>query len=210
MKSFYRFAENNVLVKPQKEMDEIKKEDFMGIKSVERFLKLLHITVKQKEKPVVPLLSQEDLHTLVNKLNNGDTGKEIVSDPALLLNFRTRQINMSEELSVIKNGSSNQIMYLLMKWFDQDLPIIAQLVEKTKIRRYDEDFLKNVTFTHKEIDRLVISNEMKAMCSQSYDVLTQFNRFVEYYCSIKNEKDLLSRFRVSCLPLHGIDTTTDE
>lgn len=210
MKSFYRFAENNVLVKPQKEMDQIKKEEFMGAKSVEWFLKLLHITVKPKEKPTVPLLSPDSLKALVTKINSGDIDENVVVDHTLVLNFGERQVNMREESSIIKRGSSNQIMYLLMKRFGQDLYIVAQLLEKTKIRRYDEDFLKNVTFTHKEIDRLVMSNELKEMCAQSYEVLTQFTKFVDYYCSIKNDDELLRWFRVTCMPLHGIDTTTDE
>lgn len=177
---------------------------------MEWFLKLLHITVKQKEKPVVPLVSLEDLQGLATKLNNGDIDQKEISDPTVLLNFRTRQIDMSEDRSIIKNGSSNQIIHLLMKRFGQDIYVLAQLLEKTKMRRYDDDFMKHIEFAHKEIDRLVISNELKTMCAESYELLRQFNKFVEYYCAIKHEKDLLTWAKISCVPLHGIDITTEE
>ncbi len=224
MKSFFKYAENNVLIKPVKLLDEIKDEEFMGKLSIERFLKLLHITVKPntpantsttsantKEPPMI--LSQADVDKLNMTLKSGwNGGNEKEISPALILNFGSRKVNIREEESILKSRSttSNQIMHMLMKWFNHDLYVLAQLLEKTKIRRFDEDYMKNINYTHTAIERLTFDVELKNLCIQSYELLLQFHKFADYYFSLHTDNALRDRFKISFLPLFQIDIMTTE
>jgi len=222
MKSFYRYVEINHLL-PEKQLQAIRDEQLAGPTSITSFLQLLHIpllTADTKKSPhpsstvqhrlAETLVSPQDLATVIEKINAGETEKELDPNSPSVLSFADRVIDITTEEYVIKRGASNQIVHLLMQRFNSDLHVLAELLTKTKLRKYDDDFMKNIIFAHKEIDRLVINKEISELCVKSYKVLLQFQKFVEYYCLIKKEPALETRYKSSCLPLSGVNIYTED